>query len=74
LVVTGERAATVIVGDLEFNAIMELRSCYLDRFGEENKGLKTGRMVELSRVRLDQLTDILLSGDWTDGLILQGNE
>jgi hypothetical protein len=68
--VTGERAGTVIVADLEFNRVVDMKSCYVDEFGEEDCGFSRGHILELSKERCAWLIDQILSGDWTDKLIL----
>jgi hypothetical protein len=68
-VVTGDRAGIVLAADMEFGCITELRSCYVDEFGEEDRGFVRGEMVTLSAARCDWLIDHLLAGDWADRML-----
>jgi hypothetical protein len=71
LVVTGTRAGSVIIGDLEFNWMREVRSCYVDRYGYSPRMTQSGGMHTLSQEALDALVDSILSGDWTDKIDFQ---
>ena len=64
-IATGPRASCTFVTDLEHDRILETKSCYLDRYGAEDKGLYSGDILKLSQARLDWVTDFFLSGDWT---------
>ena len=64
-IATGPRASCTFVTDLEHDRILETKSCYVDRYGAEDKGLYSGDILKLSQARLDWVTDFFLSGDWT---------
>jgi hypothetical protein len=70
VMITGSRAGTITAADIEFDCLMELKSCYLDEFGEEDKGFRRGNMLALSEQRCSWLVDHMLSGDWTDKLLM----
>jgi hypothetical protein len=68
LMLTGPKAATVMIASIELNYMLSVVSCYADRFGDENPGFARDDMVSLSPVRLKRLENVVLSGDWTRGL------
>jgi hypothetical protein len=70
IILTGARAGRVVIGSSEFDWFAETKSCYLDLYGQENREFRTGRMLTLSHTRMELLTDMMLSGSWTDKLII----
>jgi hypothetical protein len=66
LVLTGSRATSVFIGSASFVAFLPVRGFYLDACGDEDPGLKNGRLLNLSMDRLSQVQDLFMSGAWTD--------
>ena len=65
IMVTGPRATSVVIADNPAHRTLRSRSCYLDKFGDENSGLRSNRVVTLSQDRVRWVIDQILSSDWT---------
>jgi hypothetical protein len=68
IILTGARAGRVVIGSSEFDWVSEAKACFLDSYGHDNREFRSGRMLTLSHVRVEMLTDLMLSGAWTDKL------
>jgi hypothetical protein len=68
VVLTGPKASTAMVANMEFEAIVPVLSCYADQYGDENPGFARRDMVSLSEARLARLEECILSGAWTHNL------
>jgi hypothetical protein len=66
---TGEHATSVFVASAKQNCAVPVRGIYLDACGDEDPGLRMGRIVNLSRDRLSQVQELFISGAWTDKLV-----
>jgi hypothetical protein len=68
LAVSGARAGRVFVSDGEFKWFSDLKSCYVDHYGQENREFRSGGLLTLCHHRLAVLTDLMISGGWTDAM------
>jgi hypothetical protein len=64
LILTGGRATSVIVSEMEFAHAVGVLSCYADDLSDENRGFRRGDPVRLWPERLTVLEAMILSGDW----------
>jgi hypothetical protein len=54
------------IGSASFIAFLPVRGFYLDACGDEDPGLKNGRLLNLSMDKLSQVQDLFMSEAWTD--------
>lgn len=60
---TGPNASDIIIDCTSINRIFNLDGFYVDQFGDIDRGLKRGAILFLSKDRLENALDKLLSGD-----------
>jgi hypothetical protein len=61
----GVNATLVEVSSPQLRKV-QLKSLYVDRLGNQDKGLQRGELIYFSQTAMDQIVEILLSGEWVD--------
>lgn len=62
--VTGKNASGVCIPTLDINSFCFAKGIYINRFGDEDRGFKTGLQLELSEDRVELLLDRYMSGEY----------
>ena len=65
LLLNGPFSTSIAVASNEFSFVVKIISPYVNDYGDEDPGFVTGRMLTLSRERLERAYDIYLSGEGT---------
>lgn len=63
LALTGPNASDIIISCSAINRLFNLDGFYVDQFGDIDRGFKRGAILQISKDRLENTLDKLLSGD-----------
>ena len=63
---TGPKAGSVEIADLQTNNLITIKGFYVDPFGEEDPGFQRGSILKLSTPHLVSTIEEILSGNWTN--------
>ncbi|OHS97364.1 hypothetical protein TRFO_36419 [Tritrichomonas foetus] len=66
LMMTGDRTTAILIVSFEFKIAIQMNGIYTDYCGDQDIGLKMGKILNLSEDRLEKIEECVLSGDWTD--------
>ena len=66
LMLTGPKAGSVEIADLQTNNLITIKGFYVDPFGEEDPGFQRGSILKLSTPHLVSTIEEILSGNWTN--------
>ncbi|KAK8839121.1 hypothetical protein M9Y10_032593 [Tritrichomonas musculus] len=66
LKLNGKNASQLVLLSKEFNARMDVQSFYVDRFGDQDLGMKRGSLLHLNEANEEEIIDMILSGLWTN--------